>query len=191
MQIQIEQIIKAPNFQVDYNKFEVKINELVFNHYGINSNEAQLISDFVEYSVDLFHKQEKSMALYPVLLNHTKEYGEIISNELNDFLDGQDVFVNATIYNINRFAPLMIIKLSHERVKKEISISKESIEKELKKLDQYLWEEKSNSIYFRKKLNFKTGNDIYIMRPNQRRFWSKSMAMEDASELILEILNEN
>jgi len=42
-----------------------------------------------------------------------------------------------------------------------------------------------------KKLNYKTGDDIYIIRPNQRRFWSQSMALEDASELILEILNGN
>ena len=41
-----------------------------------------------------------------------------------------------------------------------------------------------------RKLNYKTGNEIFIVRPNQRRFWTQSMAIEDASELILEILNE-
>ena len=83
----------------------------------------------------------------------------------------------------------MMIKLTHEKVKKDIAISNVSVDEELKKLDQYLWQEKAKSIYFRKKLNYKTGDDIYIIRPNQRRFWSKSMALEDASELILEILN--
>lgn len=61
----------------------------------------------------------------------------------------------------------------------------------LKNLDQYLWEERASSIYFRKKLNYKRGDDIYIIRSNQRRFWSQSMVLEDASELILEILNGN
>jgi hypothetical protein len=82
-----------------------------------------------------------------------------------------------------------MIKLSHEKVKKSVSISNEFIDKELKKLDQYLWEQKATNIYFRKKLNYKAGDDIYIIRPNQRRFWSQSMAFEDASDLILEILN--
>ena len=85
----------------------------------------------------------------------------------------------------------MIIKISHESVKKEVQISSEIIDTELKKIDKILWDKKAQNIYFRKKINYKVDNDIYIIRPNQRRFWSKSMALEDASELILELLNGN
>ena len=85
----------------------------------------------------------------------------------------------------------MMVKLTFDKRKKEITTSKEFVDEELKKLDQHLWEKKSSSIYFRKKMNYKTGDDIYIIRPNQRRFWSQSVALEDASELILEILNGN
>ncbi len=49
-------------------------------------------------------------------------------------------------------------------------------------------EKKPQIFSLEKKLNYSIGNDIYIIRPNQRRFWSKSMALEDASELINEIL---
>jgi hypothetical protein len=161
----------------------------------LSTNDVNLLNDCINYNIDLFHKQEKSKALDPILPNQTAEYGEIICKELNDFLDGQDLFVNATVYNnrfMPRFTPLMMIKLTHEETKKDgVTISNEKIDDELKKLDQYLWDKKSTSIYFRKKLNYKTGDDIYIIRPNQRRFWSKSMAIEDASELILEILNKN
>ena len=83
----------------------------------------------------------------------------------------------------------MMIKLSHDVVKQDLFVSKENINDELKKLDHYLWEKKAQNIYFRKKLNYKKGNDIYIIRPNQRRFWSQSMALEDSSELIMEMLN--
>ena len=169
----------------DFQDWETKINKL----YNLSSNDITRISDIIFLSIDLFHKQEKSIALYPVMQNQPTEYAEIITSELNDFLDGQDLFVNATIYNINRFTPLMMIKISFAKKQKEVIISKEFVDNELKKIDQYLWEEKSNSIYFRKKLNYKTGDEIYIIRPNQRRFWSKSMAIEDAYELILEILN--
>jgi len=165
------------------------IDKVIYESLNLSKNDIILLNDSINYSIDLFHKQEKSIALYSVLQNQTEEYAEIISNELNDFLDGQDLFANATIYNINRFTPLMMIKISFTKKQKEVIISKEFVDNELKKIDQYLWEEKSNSIYFRKKLNYKTGDDIYIIRPNQRRFWSKSMAIEDAYELILEILN--
>lgn len=174
------------HFNTVNQNIEAKLNEIILNHL---SKEDRYLVEHLLINIDLFHKQEKSIALYPVLENQTTEYAEIISSELNDFLGEEDLFVNATVYNINRFTPLMMIKLSHSSTKNKVEISNEQVDDELRKLDKYLWEEKSSNIYFRKKLNFTRGNDTYIIRPNQRRFWSKSMAIEDASELILETLN--
>ena len=140
-------------------------------------------------NIDLFHKHEKSKMLYPVLDDQPKEYAKIITSKINTFLSKQNIFVNATIYNISSITPLIMIKLSHENVKKDIHISKENITTELEKIDNYLWEKKGANIYFKKKLNYVQGNDIYIIRPNQRRFWSAAMAFEDASEILLELLN--
>lgn len=180
-------LINQENQHFDKNVWEKKIAEL----YQLSKDNLVLINDTLELSIDLFYKQEKSLALKPVVKEQTNKYAQIISSELNEFLKGQNVFVNATIYSLKdlKSSPLMMIKLSHENAKKDISFSNERIDEELKKLDQYLWKKKAKNIYFRKKLNYKKGDDIYIIRPNQRRFWSQSMAFEDASELILEILN--
>lgn len=176
------------NFHTPNTTIEAKINQYILSYVSKND---QFIIEHLLNNIDLFHKQEKSIALFPLLQGQAEEYGKIISSELNDFLDGQDLFTNITVYNISRYTPLMMIKLSFSKNQKEIITSKDLVENELKKIDHHLWGEKSSNIYFRKKLNYKTGNDIYIIRPNQRRFWSKSMALEDASELILEILNGN
>jgi Type I restriction-modification system methyltransferase subunit len=183
------------NNPFEQKKVETYINEVVdkviYESLGLDNNEISLVNDSINYSIDLFHKQEKSIALYPVLQEQTTEYGKIISAKINAFLNGQDLFANATVYNINRFTPLIMIKLSFANKQKEIVTSNDSIDEELKTLDKRLWDEKASNIYFLKKLNYKTGDNIYIIRPNQRRFWSQSMALEDASELILEILNGN
>ncbi|HCE58437.1 MAG TPA: endonuclease [Prolixibacteraceae bacterium] len=186
---EIENRVKSSFLKEDFADIERKINKLVFNIYKINSTNKQLIEDFITYSVDLFHKQGKSIALHPVSQEQIIKYAEIFSSELNDFLEDQEVFANATVYRINPASPLMMIKISHQAIKKEIDKSNEIIDSELKKIDQPLFGKKAPNIYFRKKLNYKKGDDIYIIRPNQRRFWSQSMALEDASELILEILN--
>lgn len=169
----------------DKNLWQKKISEL----YQLANDDLVLINDTLEHSIDLFYNQEKSLALKPVANEQTNKYAQIITSELNEFLEGQDLFTNATVYDINRFKHLMMIKLSHDKEKKDIIFSGENIADELKELDKSLWEKKATNIYFRKKLNYKKGNDIYIIRPNQRRFWSQSMALEDASELILEMLN--
>lgn len=164
---------------------ENELNELVFNF--LSKNDRYIIQNLLN-NIDLFHKQEKSISQHPVLLEHAVEYAKIICTELNDFFDGQDLYTNATIYDISRFTPLMLIKLSFAEKQEDVVTSREHIDEELKRIDQHLWEERSSNIYFRKKLNYKTGNDIFIIRPNHQRFWSQSMALEDASELILEIL---
>jgi type I restriction-modification system DNA methylase subunit len=173
----------------DIPNIEKEINKKIFNLLNLDDRQKRLITDTITYNLDLLENKEKSKALYPVLPEQIVEYGRLICNGINDFLDGQDLFANATIYNISKFTPLMMVKLSFDKKQKELAPSKEFVDNELKKIDQHLWEEKSSNIYFRKKLNYKIGDDIYIIRPNQRRFWSKSMAIEDASELILEILN--
>ncbi|MBN2088040.1 endonuclease, partial [candidate division KSB1 bacterium] len=181
-----------PFNKTNLQKIANKINSMIIDDIlNLPSDGKVIVNDCLEYNLDLFHKQEKSIAFFPVLQEQVTEYGKIIRAKLDDFLEGQDLYANATVYGINRFTPLMMIKLSFNKEKKEIVISKEFVDSELKKLDQHLWEEKATNIYFRKKLNYKTGDDIYIIRPNQRRFWSQSMAIEDALELILEILNRN
>lgn len=188
-----DKLVASIKSDFDYFKWkhiEIEINDIFLNNiFQLSKKDKQIIDDLLNFSISLFYEQEKSIALRPVLKEQPTEYAEIITSEINNFLDGQDLFVNATAYNINRFNPLMMIKLSHSKEQKEIYQSNEKIDEELKKLDTFLWEKKATNIYFRKKLNYSIGNDIYIIRPNQRRFWSKSMALEDASELINEILN--
>lgn len=168
-----------------------EIDEYVFRKLSLLKHvDSFVVEDFVSYTLPLLKKNVEEINR-PANDKVVAEYANLIVDELNDFLDGQDLFVNATAYNICRFTPLMMIKLTHCQTKKEINNSKEHVDSELRKIDKHLWEEKSRSIYFRKKLNYKTGNDVYIIRPNQCRFWSKSMAIEDAQALILEILNED
>jgi hypothetical protein len=170
---------------------EQKVDEYIFEKLlSLRGIERFIVEDFISYTLPLLKKDIEEINLPPTIKNVTT-YVQSSIYELNGFLEGQDLFVNATIYNISCLTPLMMIKLSFGKKEKEVTTSKEFVDEELKKIDKHLWEEKSSNIYFRKKLNYKTGDDIYIIRPNQRRFWSQSMAIEDASELILEILNGN
>jgi len=175
----------------DIHKFENNIDNYIFSLYNFSEDELSIIDDFINYSLPLLSKKN-NCPFNPVDINHCREYSNKICVELDDFLYGQDLYANVTVFDINRFSPLMAIKVSFDDTKKRLSKSKEDINNELKRLDKLLWEEKATNIYFRKKMNYKVSDEVYyIIRPNQRRFWTETMAMEDASELILEILNED
>ncbi len=130
------------NNPFEQKEFETFINEnvdkIIYKSLDLNNSEISLVNDSINYNLDLFHKQEKSIALFPVLLKQTIEYGKKISAELNDFIGGQDLFANATVYKINRFTPLMMIKLSLTNKQKKVFLSKELVDDELKKIDRYL-----------------------------------------------------
>ncbi|EOG6908146.1 endonuclease, partial [Flavobacterium psychrophilum] len=150
-------------------------------------DEQIVIQDTLNYSLDLFEKKEKSKAVLPV--NDIDVYTKRITKELNDWLDDDDLKISATHYFIDRNCPLYLVKLSFGNQQKETQISKENIYQELKKIDKKLWNKESDNLYFRKKLNYFDGDDIYIIKPNQRRFWSQTVAMEDSKSLLVEILN--
>ncbi|ENI5460555.1 N-6 DNA methylase [Flavobacterium psychrophilum] len=184
----ISSIKKSDKIIQDITHIEKQIDNIIYNDIlKLTADEQIVIQDTLDYSLDLFEKQEKSKAVLPV--NEIDIYSKRITKELNDWLDDDDLKISATHYKIDRNCPLYLVKLSFGNQLKEIEISKENIYSELKTLDKKLWSKDAQSIYFRKKLNYFDGDDIYIIKPNQRRFWSQTAAMEDSKSLLVEILN--
>lgn len=182
---QIEQLDEFESQKM--NDLELKLEQIIQRYYNLSDDDISLISDFIDYSTDLFYNQEDSMAIAPIL--DSNMYLSVLCRELQAFLEGQNLFVNGTTYTTQQQSPLSMVKISFGKESYEIMQSKVDLQNELKELDKRLWDEKGSGIYFRKKLNYYNGDSIYIIRPNQRRFWTQSMAMQDASDLIIEILN--
>ena len=59
----------------------------------------------------------------------------------------------------------------------------------IRKIDKYSYKKYSASVYFRKVVKYYKEDIIYIIKPNQKRFWSKSQAMQDSNSILLEIVN--
>lgn len=171
----------------DITHLEKKIDEIIYNDIlKLTKNEQIIIQDTLDYSLDLFEKQENSNAVKPV--SKINKYIIQLTKELNNWLEDVDLKISTTVYDINRNCPLYMVKISFGSEAKQTVFSQEDIYKELKTLDKKLIEEKTPGLYFRKKLNYYDGSDVYIIKLNQRRFWSQTAAMEDSKNLLAEIL---
>ena len=176
--------------KTDISYLEKEIDQIIYNDVlKLTDDEQIIIQDTLDYSLDLFEKKEESNAVRPVL--EINDYINRITKELNEWLDDVDLKVSATKYSIDKNCPLYMVKLSFGNKQKETQTSKEDIRKELKKIDQFLFDENSPGLYFRKKLNYYEGDDVYIIKPNQKRFWSQTAAMEDSKTLLIEIAKGN
>ena len=49
--------------------------------------------------------------------------------------------------------------------------------------------EKGKNIYVQKQFRYYDRDKIYLIKPNQKRFWTRSQAIDDALSLIVEIAN--
>ncbi|MBN8570268.1 MAG: N-6 DNA methylase, partial [Ignavibacteria bacterium] len=169
---------------------EKEIDEIIFNKIlGLSDKEIIVVKDTLEYSLDLFENKEKSFALTPITT--TECYAEMLCNELNEFLGSQPLKANPTVYKLDKYTPLALVKISFEKRRKKTKYSKENISDELKKLEKFIYKKNGENIYFKKKVNYYEGNNIFIIRSNQQRFWSRTMAIEDSLALLLEISNSN
>lgn len=187
---QVKEIDNENGSKTDISDLEKQIDQIIYNDIlKLTEDEQIIIQDTLDYSLDLFQNQEKSKAVFPVIDIDT--YSKRITKELNKWLDDVDLKVSATHYNINSNCPLYMVKLSFGNELKETKISNEDIYFGLKKIEKKLWYEEGQNIYFRKKLNYYDNEDVYIIKPNQRRFWSETAAMEDYRTLLIEISKGN
>ena len=173
---------------IDIKKMESEIDSIIFNKYGISERERRLITDFAEITKSLMIKSIET-AMQGTNNDDLTRYSNAICSLINEFLDNDELVAKGTIFFTQQQSPLAMVKISFGTEHHKVEQSKLDVQNELKEIDKHLWDEKGGGIYFRKKLNYYDGNDIYIIRPNQRRFWTQSMAMQDASDLIVEILN--
>nr|WP_315249643.1 N-6 DNA methylase [uncultured Flavobacterium sp.] len=184
----INTIKKSNEVIHDISSLEKEIDQIIYNDVlKLSEDEQIIINDTINYSLDLFEKQEKSDAVKHVL--KIDYYSNRLTNDLNNWLDDVDLKASVTHYNIDKNCPLYMVKISFGNEYRKPILSKEDIYKELKILDEKLWEEEAQNLYFRKKLNYYQNDDVYIIKPNQKRFWSQTTAMEDCKSLLVEILN--
>lgn len=56
----------------------------------------------------------------------------------------------------------------------------------LNRLNEFSTEKHSDSIYLRRNIRIYLDNSLHIIKPNEKRFWTKSMALRDADETLAE-----
>jgi hypothetical protein len=125
------------------------------------------------------------------LKDENEAYANMIVEELNEFLQHSSYRLSAAIYDISEKDPLNMVALSFGINKKNIITLKsaDDFADTLKMLNKRLLRKKRQNIYVIKQYTYYDNNTIYIVKPNQKRLWTRSQAMNDATVLTVEIAN--
>lgn len=174
---------------------EDEIDNLIYKALNLSKREQYQIEDVLDYSLDLFQEGENSPAYFPVNKNNDelKNYLEIINEDVNEHFQFSDTTVWSSYWEMPASNPMRLVAIHFTNEYKAGNIHKfkksVALNSLIHKIDKYSYEKHSASVYFRKVVKYYEGDIVYIIKPNQKRFWSKSQAMQDSSSILLDIAN--
>ena len=163
--------------------------------FNMLEKDRVLINDIVNIAMDLFNNGSKSVALKSIDSQNpeTESYAQMLSNEMNGFLVYGDLKVNSRVYKVSSYTPLCLVAIqfvhSPKVTKPRIINSEKQFRDILKIINEHTIKEYSQNIYIRKQIKYYDYADdtILIIKPNQKRFWTRSQGIEDAHSIINEI----
>lgn len=180
-------------------QLEKQISDLIFQVYDVYPAEQELVQDTIRYSIDFFYWGERSTrrpqsadSVSRPDIELLTAYAKVFTDAANTLLQFQGSGLNATIFQNG--SPLTIVgfeKVPHQdKITTKLIHSPSDIRSLLARLDHLLIEQKSTSLFMRRQVRVYDGNWLYLIRPSEKRFWSKSRARADADAVIAEWLEQ-
>jgi len=178
------------------------INDLVFDIYGVNQGERQLVEDMVKYEIGFFDWSKRqrrtlndsmSFPVHPPDIQMLVAYAETFVETVTALLRYQKQTLNATVYHDG--APLSVVgfEVASLADSKSVQVIDNSLflRETLRKLDRLLLEQHTSALYMRRHVRIYDDTWLYLVRPSECRFWTRSRARTDADSFIVEQLNRS
>ena len=171
-----------------------EIEKLIFDEFikclSLTERDKIIIDDTIVFNLGLFKNGSNSLGFRRTLLPENKQYASVLCNDINSFLHSSKTKVYAQIYDVELIDPLNLVILHFGKDAKEVETKSISeLRKQLQEIDKYTIQKKAPSIYVQKHIKYYDNDVVYLIKPNQKRFWTRTQAMEDASSLIADIIN--
>lgn len=179
--------------------YESRIAELVFDLYELTETERQQVRDVLHYEVEFFNwstRRDREWRTVDAVKPLDAEqqilvaYAEIFIDTAKMLLGDRNQTLNATVYQDSTPLSAVEFKLSALVDSKPVRIKKQSKEVEdiLQDLDHRLLEQHTSTLYSRRQVRIFDGPYLYMIRPSEQRFWTRSQALADADNFIMELL---
>jgi hypothetical protein len=189
-------------YDAEIEKAKDRINKLVFDIYDVVPMEQQLVKDMVDYGIGFFEwskrktrrtNDSKAKPVGPPETLMLEEYARAFIEVATSLLHYQNQTLNAIVYQDH--APLNVVEFklvdtSDAQDVRSISESKE-LHDLLYKLDRRLWERQASTLYTRRHVRIYDGPHFYVVRPSERRLWTRSQAYADAGNFVAEVLSRS
>lgn len=193
-------------------KLEHELDDAIFDLYELNEAERDLIRDMCECGLDLFYNNVKSKALKPVESGRPRESFGVLEDipVRRNWQKGFEAYVRTFLQIWNRELeptgefrwqlirpgrdiPMVAMVFSTQEKTNPLPTVKESYadrwNQVLEKMEETLRVPVSKRVYIDGVVRAVSDTDIMIIKRDERRLWTRSMAREDAEATLLQAIH--
>jgi hypothetical protein len=193
--IEIEKKLRAATIHSTELHLRMRLDEVVFNLYGLDETDRILVEDAIGITIDLYMNREKSVALRRPPIPELELYAMELISSIQPFLQTlRERVLVADVIEVSK-SPLQVVRFSllpapgREPVVQTTQV--QELKAVLNRIAEQLPQQVADRIHTRRDLRIYTGQDIYIIKPAQKRYWSRSAGLNDADLILSEHLRVN
>lgn len=184
------------NVKAQIKLIKKRIDKIIFEELKITKNEQCLIEHLLSFCNVIRENYMLSGAEEPVIAGtNIKQYTQTYLEVVNKHFKHSSIHLRAELFSENKpKTELICIKFIFEKNisnMKDIEETDLEVSNILEEINNYTFKQHSSSIYFRRIIKYDLKNSFYLIKPNEQRFWTKALALNDADNLIVEILNQD
>jgi len=169
-----------------------ELDKAVFKLYGLDRFEKILVEDMVNHTIDLQRKHEDSEALSAATAGECRDYAKHVIAVIQPFLETRkERRLVADVLDAD--APLRVVRFriipTSRNGRPSVAVEKAAdLSDVLDEVAQNLDEEIALGIHTRRHLRVYSGDSFYVVKPSQRRFWTRSAGLTDGDAVLKDLL---
>ena len=166
-----------------------ELDEFVYTSYGVTSSEQQVIEDFLGTTMDRYYQGLRANAFDAPSTNELTLYAQAYADVFEKTTGGNRALMPTVYEGTPPYRAVSFRLAPRGTPGRQPHIASESdLDSLLVNLEKIATEQHAQSFYFRRNIKVYETDVIHIVKPAERRFWTRSAAFNDADETIAELL---
>ena len=166
-----------------------ELDELVYKSYGVTSSEQHIIEDFLNTTMDRYYRRVQANAFEPPSVGDLTLYAQAYADVFENTTGGNRALLKTVYDGTPPYRAVSFHLAPRGSQGQEPHIAPEpELDSLLVRLERVATEEHAQSLYFRRNIKVYGAEAIHIVKPAERRFWTRSAAYNDADETIAQLL---
>ena len=177
--------MESPNFEQELLR---RVDRLAYDYFCLSDEEIMVVEDTMEYVVPAL---QPSRSAVPKIWRQPnpaqrREYADALINALADWMK-PDTRVAATLIARNQDFAVIRLRLCAQKGWVEYAESPGDVGAALTRIAEAATETIPGNLQQVPDLRVYDGDDLYMVKPNKLRFWTRSAALADAEEIVVDL----